>query len=89
MSVINFPGGSITESPPSQEDKLNSIREDISKLEEYVEESEEHIDGVLMITFSNNECRHWISPGLSVGDVYFMLGRIQNALLEYADNVTE
>jgi len=42
-----------------------------------------------MISFSNNECRHWISPGLSVGDVYFMLGRIQNALLEYADNVTE
>jgi len=38
MSVINFPGGSITESPASQEDKLNSIRNDISKLEEYVED---------------------------------------------------
>lgn len=86
MSVVNFPGTSNPETPSSQEDKVNRIREDISKLEKYVEGAENYIDGVLMISFSADECHHWITPGLSVSDVYFMLGRIQNALLEYADN---
>jgi hypothetical protein len=85
MTVINFPGSAIKEEL-TQENKLQNIKEDLKKFEEYLEESQDNVDGVLMITFSNSECRHWISPGLSVADIYFMLSRIQNALLEYADS---
>jgi hypothetical protein len=85
MTIINFPGASVKEEL-TQEDKLQNIREDLKKFEEYLEESQDNVDGVLMITFSKLECKHWISPGLSVADIYFMLGRIQNALLEYADS---
>ena len=86
MTVINFPGV-IPEQ--TQEDKINNIRDDIEKLEEYLEEAEDTVDGVLLVTFSKNECHHWITAGLSVPEIYFMLSRIQNALVEYADAIEQ
>ena len=73
----------------TQEEKINSIRDDVEKLEEYLEEAEATVDGVLLVTFSKNECHHWITAGLSVPEIYFMLSRIQNALVEYADAIEQ
>jgi len=43
----------------------------------------------LLVTFAKKECHHWITPGLSVPEIYFMLGRIQNDLIDYADAVEQ
>jgi len=81
MTVVNFPG---VMPEQTQEEKINSIRDDIEKLEEYLEETEDTVDGVLLVTFAKKECRHWITSGLSVPEIYFMLSRIQHDLIDYA-----
>ena len=89
MTIINFPGVDPGMPEPTEEDKIENIKEDIQKLEEYLEETTETIDGVLLVTFAKRECRHWITPGLSVPEIYFMLSRIQNDLLDYAGEMEQ
>ena len=86
MTVVNFPG---VMPEQTQEDKINNVRKDIEKLEEYLEKAQDYVDGVLLVTFAKKECHHWITPGLSVPEIYFMLGRIQNDLIDYADAVEQ
>ena len=74
MTIINFPGVDPGMPEPTEEDKIENIKEDIQKLEEYLEETTETIDGVLLVTFAK---------------IYFMLSRIQSALVEYADTVEQ
>ena len=52
MTVINFPGV-IPEQ--TQEEKISNVRDDIEKLEEYLEEAQDYVDGVLLVTFSKND----------------------------------
>ena len=87
MTVVNFPGSPMPEQ--TQEEKINSIRDDIEKLEEYLEEAEATVDGVLLVTFAKKECRHWITSGLSVPEIYFMLSRIQHDLIDYAGEMEQ
>ena len=90
MTVINFPGYEASSNlSMTQEDKIDNIRNDLDKLEEYLDTAGSYVDGVLLVTFSKNECHHWITSGLSVPDIHFMLSRIQNALIEYADAAQE
>jgi len=86
VTIIKFPGSETTETDTG--DTVNTfeyIKNDIQKLEEHCEENQEDIEGVVLISFSPGECTHWITPGLSVQSVYFMLSQIQNALIQYAD----
>jgi hypothetical protein len=90
MTIINFPGTESSHMPDlTQEDKIDNIRNDLDKLEEYLDKAGDYVDGVLLVTFSKHECHHWITAGLSVPDIYFMLSRIQNSLIEYADALQE